>query len=297
MEFKCYSGGNLQFVEPRVSEPVSFAHVTDLHLSPDPPELWPDEFRHGIGWWDAAFEHPNRRLPGLLDDIRGWDVDFILFGGDVLDTYHPEPADRVLRLCRERGLVGLFQFGNHDWEPPHIRYQPQEHEEDVREDYLLKLCRHWEMPATYYAFQHSGVRFVVLDSVYVKRDGQYAGYFQDDQVTWFLDQLQYDGPIVIFHHVPFHVPTLTHRIHAASGSIGGLAEDENGRRMREAIANCPNILGTFTGHYHLQSEDPLDNTWQFMTGPAINGSWRYVRITAVELPASLHVDGSPWRQK
>ena len=294
MRFKLYPDGDIQFVDPRVSEPVSFAHVTDLHLPPN-PDLWPAEYRHGIAWWDAAFKHPGQSLPRLLDGIADRDVDFTLFGGDVLDTYHAESADRLPRLCRERGLQGFFQFGNHDWEPPHIRYTPRPFDAAVREDSQQRLCQHWEMPGPYYAFERNGVRFVVLDCVYLKSDGKYAGYFQDEQVTWCLDQLCYDGPIVIFHHVPFNVPTIEHRFLARGDSLGGgcLTEDDNGRRMREAIGGCPNVLGTFTGHAHLRSEDPLGNTWQFSTGAAADGCWRYVKIAATPPPASLYVDGLP----
>ena len=294
MGFKLYPDGSLHIMDPRVIEPVTFAHVTDLHLPPDPPGLWPAEYRHGIAWWDAAFKHPSRRLPGLLDEIRGWEVDFVLFGGDVLDTYHPEAAERVIRLCRERGLQGYFQFGNHDCEPPHIRYMPNPLTEELRDDTVARLCGHWDMPGRYYAFERGSVRFIMLDTVYFKKDGVYAGYFDDVQVDWCQEQLRHDGPIIVFHHVPFNCPTAEHRLRLIlGGSLACIADDENGQRLREAIETCPNVLGTFTGHIHLQSEDPLGNTWQFMTAAAADGCWRYVKIAAANPSASLLVDGSP----
>jgi 3',5'-cyclic AMP phosphodiesterase CpdA len=295
MKFKLYTDGSLYFTDPRVTETVAFAQVTDLHLPPDPPDLWPAECRHGIAWWDAEFKHPSRRLPGLLDDIGNRNVDFILFGGDVLDTYHPESAARVPRLCRERGLTGVYQFGNHDCEPPHVRYMPNPLTGEIRDDTVARLCEHWDMPGRYYAFERGNVRFVLLDSVYFKKDGMYAGYFDDVQVAWCEDQLRYDGPIIVCHHVPFHCPSVDYRLRliGAGGGGGCIAADENGQRLRQAVETCPNVLGTFTGHTHLRSEDPLGNTWQLMTGAAANGCWRYVRIAATDPPTSLQVDGSP----
>ena len=293
MGFKLYPDGSLHIVDPRVGEPVSFAHVTDLHLPPDPPDLWPAEYRHGIAWWDAEFKHPSRRLPGLLDEIRSWGVDFVLFGGDVLDTYHPEAAARVLRLCRERGMQGRFQFGNHDCEPPHIRYLPVPLTGKIRDESVARLCEHWGMPGRYYAFDRGGVRFILLDSVYIKRDGAYGGYFDDVQTAWCLDQLRYDGPIVVCHHVPFNCPTVEHRLRLMWGTLACLADDENGQRLRQAIETCPNVLGTFTGHAHLQSEDRLGDTWQFLTAAGADGHWRYVKIAATNPTGSLHVGGSP----
>ena len=72
-----------------------------------------------------------------------------------------------------------------------------------------------------------------------------------------------------------------------------VAEDATGRRVAEAIKNCPNVLGTFTGHSHLASEDRLGQTWQFMTAAAHLGRWRYVKIHNVQPPKSLATEGEP----
>ena len=259
---------------------MTFAHVADLHLPPGPPEKWPHQYRQAIGWWDAFFDHPHQILPRLLDEISARGVDFVFFGGDTLDCYHEETAGLVVRLCRERGLPAYFQVGNHDCENPHTRYVVHECDRERRASTAERLMkRDWQMPGLAWAIERQGVRFIALDTPYFRVDGGWAGVFGREDVDWLIGQLDHDGPIIVFHHVPFNLPTVEHRLHAVwNGVRATLAEDENGRRVRAAIENCPNILGTFAAHAHFRSEDPLGGTWQFMTGPAHSGRWRHVRI-------------------
>ena len=290
LKFRLYDGGGLQFVEPRVTAPLSFAHVTDLHMAPHPPELWPKPYRRAVEWWAIEMKWPGTVLPGVLDDIQAAGVDFVFFGGDVLDYYHPEPADRVVRLCRERGLEAHFQIGNHDWESDYIRYITHDLDADVRARNCATLAKHWQMPGLYYSFEKAGVRFIALDTPYDRPEGTWAGRFDDAQADWFIEQLRFDGPIVVFHHIPFVVPTHEPRLRAFwSGGLAGVAEDGPGGRVLEAIQTCPNILGTFVGHAHMRSENPHGQTWQFMTDATYHNAWRYVKIDRVTPPKSQRV--------
>lgn len=296
-QFHLYNEGEVQFVDRRVCKPVVFAHVADLHLPPHPlPDAWPEEYRQPIEWWNARFGHPLKVLPKLLDDIQSRGVDFIFFGGDILDCYLRENAELLVNLCRERNLIPYFQAGNHDWEDADMRYGTRKlkhGEYEVRTDNLRRLIRDWNMPGPYYSFERGGIRFLSLDTTYVKLNNDYAGFFDGEQTEWFLEKLNYEGPIIIFHHIPFNLPTLEYRMRTIVGALCCLAEDDNGRRIRSAIENCPNILGTFAGHMHFRSEDPLGHTCQFMVSPASEGQWRYVKIADTPPPPSIRLKGSP----
>ena len=289
-KFRLYDGGAVQFIEPRVASPVAFAHVADLHLPPDPPEIWPKEYRRAIEWWDIEQKRPNATLPGMLDEMRDAGVDFVFFGGDICDYYHPETAERVVRLCRERGLEAHFQIGNHDWETERIRYMTNDLEWDIRAENGAKLARHWRMPGLYYSFEKAGVRFISLDMPYERIEGVWSGLVDNAQTDWFVDQVAYEGPIVVFHHIPFNLPSLEPRVRAFwQGGLSCVAEDENGLRLRRAIEICPNVLGTFVAHAHMRAEHPIGGTWQFMVEAGIHGLWRYVKISDAEPPKSLRV--------
>ena len=116
------SACSVHFSDERVTVPLAFAHVVDLHLFADPPDLWDERYRPRIEWLQKAWRNPSRTAVRVLDDIAETGVDFVSFGGDVLDFYHPEPAERILRLCRERELKAHFVIGNHDWESYEHRF-------------------------------------------------------------------------------------------------------------------------------------------------------------------------------
>jgi len=292
--FRLYPYGSVQFVDERAVTPVSFAHVTDLHLTPDPADDSKQPYRTAIEWWDMTFNRPHQVLPKLLAEIQAAGVDFVFFGGDNIDCYQPQTAEHIANLAREFGLKAFFQSGNHDWETLHIRYVTHSYDAALRAAALQKLCQHWNMPASYYSFELKGIRFIALDPPYVKASSGWAGMFDSEQTEWFLSQLRYEGPIIIFHHIPFNRPTLEYRLRSVwSGVLGCVAEDANGKSILNAIESCPNVLGTFTGHAHIRSEDPIGQTCQFMTAPGSDGQWRIVKIGNAAPPKSLRAKGEP----
>lgn len=287
---RLYSNGELHIIDERVDHPVTFAHVTDLHLAPEDR----DPHQHAIDWWEQEMDYPWTRLPQLLDEIQAANVDFVVFGGDQLDCYDAASANRLATLCRERELRSIFGLGNHDYENLHIRYVTHEFDADVRDENFAHLCDHWNMPGRYYSFEHGNVSFIMLDTPYKPVEGGWGGYFEDEQLDWLTDELQRDVPTIVFHHVPFDVPTNRARLGLLwNGGRGWIVEDENAKRARQLLADSKNVLGTFVGHSHIRSEDPLGNTWQFMTGPGCHGNWRYVRIAAEPAPKSIRVGGVP----
>ena len=292
--FRLYHDGDVYFVDPRVTVPVTFAHVADCHLPPYPREVWPAKYRHAIGWWDARFGRPHEALPRMLDKIAACGVDFVFFGGDILDYYHAETAELVVELCRQRNLPAYFIMGNHDWHNAHVRYVSHAYDTAVRTAHARQLCRHWNMPGLYYVFEHGGVRFVALNAAVIKTNGGFPGYLDDAVTDWLIAQLDYDGPIIIVSHVPFHRPTLAYRLKAIWGTGWNcLAEDDNTRRAFEVIAACPNVLGVFAAHTHMRSEDELGGTCQFIVPPGHNGQWRCVKIAAAPAPKFPRVPGVP----
>jgi predicted MPP superfamily phosphohydrolase len=291
---RIYPYGSLFITDPRVKAPVTFAHVTDLHLTPA-LRSHSLEIRHAIAWWDLTFNRPHRVLPELLRQIKEQDVDFVFFGGDNIDCYDESAADRIVELTAKHRLKPYFHAGNHDWESPEMRYvrHTGSYDASVRDAALRKLCAGWSMPKPYYSFETKGIRFIVLDPPYMKRDGKYAGFFEDEQAQWCLGQLQFDGPIVIVHHIPFNCQTLQERMLKIVGGPACVAGDPAGTKILSGIERCPNVLGTFTGHLHFRSEDRLGQSFQFMTAPASDLQWRYVKISSDPAPMSLRAPGRP----
>lgn len=293
-DFRMYTTGQVHFTDARVVEPVSFAHISDLHLCPWRSDDWPARYANAIQWWDDEFEHPHDVLPRTLDRAKAAGVSFVFMGGDNIDVYDPETAERIVELCKERDLPVYFSFGNHDFESYEIRYVTHDDVPEVRQENGDKLCKHWSMPHRYYSFTVGPVRFVVLDAPYRIVEGGLAGFYDSEQVDWFETQLQYDGPIVVFYHIPFRVPGNAERLYLTwNGICGWAADDDNGQRVKAAVNGCSNVLAAFAGHTHIRSEEQLGEKWQFVSAAGGQGYSRHVIIGAGPPPKSFRATGRP----
>ncbi len=292
--FRLYADGAVQFVDCRVQHPLSFAYVADLHLPPIHSDRWPARYRQAIEWWNVDSRDPHSAFEHLLDEICARSVDFVFFGGDILDYYDAETAAHVAEMCRRRGITAYFQIGNHDWEDAYTRYVSHAYTAAIRQENAGKLAEQWGMPDRFYSFDVAGIRFVALDTLYAADAEGWSGAIDDRQADWFCERTTHNGPIVVFHHVPFNRPTLEYRLRAIwRGMLACIKEDAIGQRVRIALESNANILGTFVAHAHLRSEDPLGQTCQFMTSAGCYRQWRYVRIANREPPKSLVAAGEP----
>ena len=57
-------------------------------------------------------------------------------------------------------------------------------------------------------------------------------------------------------------------------------EDAMTQGFLDLVADAPQVLGTFAGHTHMRSEDPIGRNWQFVTGAGNDRQWRVVGILA-----------------
>ena len=294
MAFKLYGNSDLWFQDKRLTEPVRFAHASDFHMPPMSENV-PARYEHAIQWWAKAMGDPKAALAPVLDEIARFDVDFIFFGGDILDCFDAVTARHVREQCEQRGLKGYFQFGNHDIESWVMRFETHEFDADVRRENAEAYYAIWDMPGSDYAFTVEGVTFISLDCPYHKiADGQWGGVLAAEQVDWLEQQIQGEGPAVVFHHVPLNLPTFEHRMRAIwNGQVDTLKDDAVTRRFFQLVADSPQVLGTFAGHTHMRSEDPIGRNWQFVTGAGHDRQWRLVCISPEAAPKSMRVPGIP----
>lgn len=311
--FQLYPDGSVQFVDARVTQPLAFAQVADTHLYPPPTDRNDinEEYRATscsgvLKALNTPYALLEQYLGRMLDDMKTCGVDFVSFSGDILDCYHPESARLLVELCAERGLPAYFQMGNHDWDTEWPtgdgsscldRLVTQQYDLALRAERASKLMtQDWGMPGLDYSFECKGVRFVNLDTIHRSRtptwEGKISSSYDEAQADWLIKQLAYEGPIIIFQHVPFNPVTSEYRpepwVNLAFGCVG---DDDQSRRVRAAVENCPNLLGVFVGHKHFCSEDPLGHTWQFMIGLTSGGHWRLVKIANTPPPESLEGPG------
>lgn len=114
--------------------------------------------------------------------------DFIVFTGDLTHSTD-DPQERRKRLAEFRDIVGELKVKN-------VRFIPGEHDASLDNGAAYKEF----FGNTYYAFDHKGVHFVMLDNV--SDPGAKIG---DEQLAWLAADLAKqakDARIVVFTHRP-----------------------------------------------------------------------------------------------
>ena len=234
----------------------SFAFLTDIHLQ---PELAAEA---GFQW---AIREVNKLQP-----------DFVITGGDlVMDVLNQSygRSDSLYNLYEE--LSGKFEMPVYNTMGNHENFGWQRNEEGIEQHPEYgKLMYEQRIGPRYYSFDHKGWHFIILDDVYLKEPGTYAGKVDDEQMTWIvhdLEQVDKETPIAISVHIPFITS-------ATQISRGSMAANNEGL----VASNSLDVLKLFSdynlrlvlqGHLHFLEDIYIQNQVHFITGGAVSGKW------------------------
>lgn len=234
--------------ETAVKRKLTFAFFTDVHLSQD---------NRGDG---------NDGLRKALEDARKRGADFILFGGDNVETDHLKDDEQTADALHARfksiidasGQECHFTIGNHD------RFYYHQGKEDKKG---YRLFEKYFGPS-HTSFDHQGVHFITLNSLNPDAEGRYS--IGPEQMEWLQKDLETAGkgtPIV----VSLHVPMLSLYYPVVEGNFKG---DDMITDMKEVIdlLNGYNLKLVLQGHQHLHEEIQERNRW-FITGGAVSAYW------------------------
>ena len=167
------------------------------------------------------------RMSAFVSAMQERDVDFIAQLGD---------------FCTPKESNRAFLEAFHAFEGPHYHVRGN-HETDGGFD-AEAVRRFWGIESTTYAFEHGGVRFLVLDGNDRHADAApgYARHVGAEQLTWLEEQLERDeAPLVVFSHQSLE-----------NGS--GVDNGADVRALLDAAnerAGWRRVLACFSGHHHL----------------------------------------------
>jgi Icc protein len=229
---------------PATHEPFRFLFITDTHLE---PEL------NAMAGCAQCFGHA-RTIP----------ADFVIQGGD-----HIQLIDLYTRTEQDLGAQVHHTIGNHDC----FGVLATSGVAPTDPLYGKKFFTDHFGPL-YYAFDHRGVHFIVLDSISITAARDYEGRIDAAQLTWLaadLRALPPGTPIVMITHIPVVTAFLSY-----------LPPDTAiPNRHKFSVANAPdvlalikgyNVLGVLQGHTHVNETV----WWQgvpFITSGAVSGNW------------------------
>ncbi|WP_162304944.1 metallophosphoesterase family protein [Sphingobacterium olei] len=225
------------------AQSFKFGFLTDIHIHSD-----------------STLMAVKKRLDKLPKNL-----DFIMTGGDNVDIDYLKQEDIHRGEERLKQLKSILDsankpyhvaIGNHDRLPGALR-------NGINDFQLFESV----FGKTYYAFEHKGWKFIVLNSVEVENN-QYA--VKAPQVEWLKNVLREtpaDQPIVIVSHVPFlsvYYPVLEGRYTSADTF-------SNQKQVFDLFENH-NLKLVLQGHMHLYEEIKVKGV-QFITAGAVSGNW------------------------
>lgn len=197
---------------------VKFAVFTDLHY---------DHIPDG-----------NRRLQEFINKVKKKDIDFIIELGDMC---YPIEGNRViLKFLEKTGVPCYHTIGNHD-------------SDAFSRDMVMCFL---EMKNNYYSFVKGDIKFIVLDTCYIKKGNEYIPYYRRNydktsdiypyippaELSWLENELNdsYEYYILFSHHSIAN--EFAKRGVANREEVRGIIEKANG--MGKRVLMCMN------GHDH-----------------------------------------------
>lgn len=234
----------------------SFVFLTDTHIEP--------ELQAADGCLQC-FRHIARE-----------NIDFVIHGGDhVYDALEVGAAraerQRDLYCQTEKALPQKVYhvIGNHDCFGVFAQSGVTPAAAGYGKAYYAAA-----FGERYYAFDHKGVHFIVLDSIGLTADRSYRGYVDPEQIAWLQRDLATtpaDAPIILATHIPLVTGLSCYEPVAWTKTPHNWTNVDNARQVL-ALLRGRNLLAVLQGHSHVAEILTLNGT-AFITGGAVSGNW------------------------
>jgi Icc-related predicted phosphoesterase len=239
------------------SEPFTFIFATDIHLQHE---------RGAVQGFKKAIEEINKINP-----------DFVITGGDlIMDALGVDydRADSLYNLYIETAkLIDAHVYntmGNHEvfglYDTSNVLRTHPEFGENIFEK---------RIGARYYSFIHKGVKFMILDSIEERPEGnRYHGKIDKVQIEWIKNELNNtweNTPIILSTHIPFITIISQLRGGSLKENSPGLVI-ENSKEVLDLFEKH-NLKLVLQGHLHFYEDINILNKTHFVTGGAISARW------------------------
>jgi len=237
-------------------ESFSFAFLTDIHVQP--------ERNADLGFRQA------------IDTVNKLKPDFVITGGDmIMDALGQTEsrADSLYDLYIE--LSGLMDMPVYNTMGNHEEFGYYE-SSGVDQSHPLYGDKMFEkrLGERYYAFDHKGWRFYILDAIDEREGNQgYYGHVDSLQLEWLkkdISTVDKETPLVVSVHIPL-ISVQTQLDQGATAPNGDGIVISNSKDVL-SLFDEHNLKLVLQGHLHFLEDIYVSGT-HFITGGAVSASW------------------------
>ena len=244
------------------SKPYRVAHLTDLHINPDPVSM------RGV---ERAFASAQAHKPDLI--LLGGDM--IMDGVDADYGWAVKQWDVFRRVVRDSSSLPCEAcLGNHDLWGGLTPSRPARIHAAAKEMALDKLG----LAKSYRSFDRGGWHFVILDSILIGNSG-YTAQLDEAQYAWLVQDLTKvpaGRPILVLTHVPiiavcsfFDGPN----DHPSGWQVPGTLMHTDARRLKD-LFRSHNVKLCLSGHIHLADVVRYLGVTYACSGAVCSGWWK-----------------------
>lgn len=264
-------------------QPLTMAFLTDTHQPAGNGEVM-------------------QKVAQLIDSIQAREEapQLFVFGGDNVMAVDGGQSDEQTEIQFQQWNENVLQrlnvpslscIGNHDirWKD-YAKNKPESYQEKA------KAVETYGMPHRYFAAEHGGWQFFLLDTF------QHQGCEIDDaQWQWFEEELaKSDQPACVVTHAP--LMSVTHFFEPSTDK--GLGKGYNVpsgwspqrlSAIKALFQKYPRVKLCLSGHMHTVDRVDVDNT-TYICGGAVSGNWwgkkDYLGFPACWMELKLYSDGT-----
>jgi len=185
------------------------------------------------------------RVNTFVKDATAKKVDFIIELGDL--CHGVSGAKKILPAFNQYKGEKHHVLGNHDMETSTKK----------------EMVSIYDMPSNYYYFDKEGVRFIILDCNFIRKENKLfdydhgnffinskdRGFIPPEEITWTKKTIcSTDKPCIIFSHQAFD-------------EIGASVPNRQDFRQMLHEVNIPkkHVIAMVSGHHHIDAHSVIDN--------------------------------------
>jgi 3',5'-cyclic-AMP phosphodiesterase len=239
----------------KVNDSFSMVFMTDIHLQPEANAV--------VGFTQA------------LDSVNRLNPDFIITGGDlVMDALGQSygKADSLYKLYIEvvkKAKCPVYNtMGNHE-----IYGISKKSGKDLSNPEYGERMFEKKFGKSYYAFDHKGWKFMIINSIEDTKKGGYIGKIDSAQIAWITEELSKtdsNTPIVLSTHIPF-ITSFTQKYEGSTLPNDSSLVVYNSKEVID-IFKGHNLKLVLQGHLHTVEDAYIDGI-HFITGGAVCAGW------------------------
>ncbi|MBU0473250.1 MAG: metallophosphoesterase [Bacteroidetes bacterium] len=233
----------------------SIAFMTDIHIQPE--------------------ENAVAGFTQALDSVNKLNPDFILTGGDLIMDALGQSYGRAdslynlyMEVIKKSNKPVYNTMGNHEIYGIYKRSSADSTNPEYGELMFEK-----RLGKSYYAFEHKGWKFIIINSIEDTKKGKYIGQVDTAQISWIKSELKNTNPltpIVLSTHIPF-ITAYTQKYGGSTLPNDSTLVVYNSKEVIN-LFNGYNLKLVLQGHLHTVEDIYIDGI-HFITGGAVSGRW------------------------